>query len=312
MLASQGHAQRIAQGHLALAAFLFPKGDGRLDLLRLQHHPLAAHPHQRHFERGQPLELLAGERFVAQGQFPIELHQRIHVEDALPHNVGRGFEFGPHAQPRAGLFPPGRHQHAKAAPFQQRPHLAQKSVGFAHRQSAGLGARRAQAFQDGRKELRGHAQPPQHPLWSAFEFAVEDFQGAAARLPYFFQGHQQAGIVVGLEHIVQRPVGRCRLIGLVVHLWRFQPETEAKGRLGGPAQLAHPLAPGLEQIAQGAAMIRCHLDSPILAPQRRPPRAGHARWRLAPPVQALPAPIAHGLIEQGFEKAIQQLVRRGR
>jgi len=54
----QRHPQRVAQRHLILL-LLFPEGDGSLDLVGLQHHPLAAHPHQGHLERGQPLELLA-------------------------------------------------------------------------------------------------------------------------------------------------------------------------------------------------------------------------------------------------------------
>ncbi len=120
----QGHAQGVAQRHLVQFSLLLPESNGRLDLVRLQQHPLAAHPHQRHLKRRQPLEFLAGQRFVAQGQFPVELHQRIHAEDASADDASIGLELGPHAQPGAGFVPPGRHQHAKAAPLQQRPHLA--------------------------------------------------------------------------------------------------------------------------------------------------------------------------------------------
>ena len=152
------------QAQLFLQAFFLPEGDRRLDLVRLEQDPLAAHLHQRHLERGQPLQFLAGQRRVAQGQLPVKLDQRVHVEDAAADLFCSPLARGAHAQPRAGLVPPGRHQHAKAAPFQQRPHLAQKAVRVVDREGARLGAFFAQALADGRKEARRQAQPAQHLL----------------------------------------------------------------------------------------------------------------------------------------------------
>ena len=308
---AQSHPQRLAQGHLALLSLLLPESDGGLDLLGLEQHPLAAYPHQGHLERRQPLEFLKGQRLVAQGQLPVELYQRIHVEDAPADDAGLGLEFGPHAQASAGFVPPGRHQHAEAAPLQQRSHLPQEGVGVIHGQGTRFGAGRAQAVHDRREELPRQAQPGQQPLLSPLELAIKDAQGAAARPPHLPGRHQQARVVAGLEDVTQGPVGREYLSALRIHLRRLQPEAEAERRLGRAAQLAPPFSPGVEQTCQVTALRHQHFDPPLIVPQRRPPRAGHARRRFAPPVQARRTPVAPSPVNQLPEKIVQQGVRCG-
>ncbi len=109
---------------------------------------------------------------------------------------------------------------------------------------------------------------------------------------------------------MQDPVGRNYLTALWIELRRFQPEAEAERSLGCAAQLSPPLAPGIEQPHQVAALRHLHLNAPVVAPQSRPPRAGNASRRFAPPVQAGSAPVAHGPVNQPLEKAIQQRLWR--
>ena len=218
-----------------MLTFFLPEGNGRLDLVRLEQHPLAAHLDQRHFERRKPLELLVGQRLVAQGQFPVKLHQGVHGQDTLTADSGWGLETGPYTQTRAGFVPPGGHQHAKAAALQQRSHLAQKGVRLVYGQGAGLGASRAQALHDGREEPPSQSQPGQQSLLRSLELALEDVQRAVQRVPYLFGGHQQAGIVVGLEHVAQEPVGREHLSALRVHFRWLKPDAKAEGHVLQPA-----------------------------------------------------------------------------
>ncbi len=58
--------RRLARG------LLLPEVDRRLNLCRVQLHPLAAEPDQRRLHPGQHLQLAAGELPVAEGQIPVE------------------------------------------------------------------------------------------------------------------------------------------------------------------------------------------------------------------------------------------------
>ncbi len=300
--------QRLAEFHLARPPLL-PEVNRGLDLLRLEQHPLAAHANQGLFQRHQPLELLAGERLAAQGQFPIEAHQRIEAEDALADDVRLGFEagLGAHAEPRARLLPPGRHQDAEAAALQQGADLAQEIEGLIDGQGAGLGPRGAQTLQNRREEPRRRAQSGQHVLLRALEAIVEVIQRAAARVPDLIQRDQQAGIVVRLQQIAQDPLGAAHAPALLIHIRRLQTETEAERRFGGAAQLIEPLLPYLVERDQIAPLLDGHLDDVILGPERRPPRAGDPFRRLASAIQTIPAPIADRAIHQLGEEALQQI-----
>ncbi len=315
LVSTQGQAQRIVQRHLGLLALFLPEGDGRLDLVRLEQHPLAAYLDQGHFKRGQPLEFLVGQRLVAQGQFPIELHQGVHAQESLAGDRVRGLQSGSHAQPRARFVPPGGHQHAKTAAFQKRSHLTQEGVGFVYGQRTGIGPRRAQALHDRREEPSSQPQPGQQSLLCPLELAIEDAQRTAPRVPYLFGRHQQAGIIVGLEHVAQEPVGREHLAAFWVHFGWLQPDAKAEGHVLQPAQLPYPRLPGVEQARQITPLGQRYLNrAPLgldIIPQRRPPRASDPFRRLAPAIQTGPAPIAHGLVDKLLEKTVQQVARFG-
>jgi hypothetical protein len=61
-----GKPSFIASGKESVPSILLlPKVDGRLDLLRVKLHPLAANLHQRRFEGDQGVKLLAGQLGVA-------------------------------------------------------------------------------------------------------------------------------------------------------------------------------------------------------------------------------------------------------
>ncbi len=140
----QCHVERIQQADLAPVALLLPEADPLLDGVGIQHHPFAAHLHQRRFEIGQPAELLGADRLAPHGQLPIELDQRVERKMTRRRRGGTGLALlGPQLEAAAEtggavLAPPGRHQHAEAAGLQQRGHFAQKMIRLIRGQVRGL------------------------------------------------------------------------------------------------------------------------------------------------------------------------------
>lgn len=84
--------------------------------------------------------------------------------------------------------------------------LADEGVRLLDVEVALLGSRGTQAGLDRREDARGLTQTGKQPLLRRVEPAIEELECAAALAPYGSGGHEQAGIVVGLQEIPQRPI----------------------------------------------------------------------------------------------------------
>ena len=88
------------------------------------------------------------------------------------------------------------------------------------------------------EKTRRVAQSGQQFLLRLLKAAVDSFHNIAPGLPHLLGRHQQAGVIAGLEQVVQSPILLGHLLALLSG--RFQPESHAEGFITGHVQVAQP------------------------------------------------------------------------
>ena len=269
----QRGGQRVGQLHLG-ALVLLNEGQRAFDLIRLDVDPAAAQLDQRLFELRQHLELVAGEGLVAEGELPVVGDQAVERQQRRTVAAAR-LRFARSAQAQANVetrVEPWQ-QHPEAAGLEQQRLVAHQVRRLARRERARLGTRRVQAGLDRGKDPRRPTQRAKHSFMRLVEPARQEARGATAVAPHLAHGHQQAGIVGGLQQVLQAPRAFAgdRLGGL----GRDQAEAHAEGVVG--VSFRGEIGPGGNLAAEATRDVGRQHDRRVVAAERGEPGAHTGR-----------------------------------